>query len=91
MRKECEQHRTPARDNQYRATARYYVDSCPYCQIEQLQSQLHLLAKAVLEAHSADALTDLEGNGNWVPELIGCQCEACRVAREVLKCKPIQS
>lgn len=91
MRKECELHHTPARDNQYRATARYYVDSCPYCKIEQLQSQLHLLAKAVLEAH--------KGKGHCIDcphveygedyqrckggEYDCCKCTACKVAREV--------
>lgn len=40
MRQECEAHYTSARDNQYRSTARYYKDSCPYCRIAELEKEL---------------------------------------------------
>lgn len=47
IRPECEQHHTPARDNQYRATARYYKDSCPYCEIDRLKEYEDAVTSAV--------------------------------------------
>ena len=59
-RPECEQHHTPARDNQYRATARYYKDSCPYCEIERLKvlirEQAHTIERMVSEAYETPEL-----------------------------------
>jgi len=88
-------HYTPARRNSTKTTVRYFIRDCPYCVIEKQQSQLRLLAEAVLEAHfdyggCDENCTFATGNGctadtDKVECSNICQCPACVLAREIME------
>lgn len=64
--------------------------------VEQQHSQLRLLAEAVLVAHSdycdycPYTMSEPEWKAAGCNDGQGCQCHACKVAREVMGCKPTQ-
>lgn len=64
---------------------------------DEAQSHLRLLAEAVLVAHSdycdycPYTMSEPECKAAGCNDGQGCQCPACKLAREVMGCKPIQS
>ena len=66
MRQECEDHYTSARDNQYRSTARYYKDTCPYCEIDRLKAELAASQQEV--ERLKEEIRHYEDQGLWIPE-----------------------
>jgi len=73
---------------------RYDIDRCEpvmniedygeWCKYEEVQSQLRLLAEAVLEAHiEANLCVDCDPD-SCPPCNQCCQCPACQLAREIM-------
>lgn len=82
-RPECEEHHTPARDNQYRATARYYKDSCPYCEIERLKGELEEARSA--QFPTIDETAKPTGKGTMVVDCGTYSLELGREATALIK------